>query len=306
MPPRRKIEESGIYAVDIAILTDSKDIVNLNKYGIFFCTGGEINIVLGDNEYRICSKNVIICPPLVTLRIDSFTADIKGFIGIVDFEFILSTLSRLTDASSQLYTLSNPFLTLDDATYAHLEELCNLAIDCFDSYQAENARSAAEGSRHAGKAAILHETVGGIWQIICHIILLAYIDAYPVRPNHIERGDMIFARFILSLGRNVSTCREVCFYAAEQNLTPRYFATLIRERSGRTPLEWITTAAVIVAKRLLHDPEIPVAEIADVMQFTDASAFTAWFRHNTGLTPSAYRRAGQQAADDFRTVDNHP
>ena len=44
------------------------------------------------------------------------------------------------------------------------------------------------------------------------------------------------------------------------------------------------------ARYYLHDPKVPIAEIADWVGFSEASSFTRAFRRWTGTTPTAYRK----------------
>jgi AraC-like DNA-binding protein len=45
------------------------------------------------------------------------------------------------------------------------------------------------------------------------------------------------------------------------------------------------------ARYYLHDPGVPVGEIADMVGFSEAGSFTRAFRRWTGITPTAYRNS---------------
>jgi len=59
---------------------------------------------------------------------------------------------------------------------------------------------------------------------------------------------------------------------------------------GRTPAAEIRRAQVEVAKQILAETEESMARVALAAGFSSAKQFGASFRHETGVTPSAYRR----------------
>ncbi len=52
---------------------------------------------------------------------------------------------------------------------------------------------------------------------------------------------------------------------------------------------------MLEAKRLLSHGDAPVAEIAEQLGFDDPSNFSAYFRTRAGVTPGAFRHAGEPA-----------
>ena len=59
---------------------------------------------------------------------------------------------------------------------------------------------------------------------------------------------------------------------------------------GRTPAAEIRRAQVEAAKQLLAETNDPMARVASAAGFSSAKQFTATFHHETGMTPTAYRR----------------
>ena len=103
------------------------------------------------------------------------------------------------------------------------------------------------------------------------------------------RKDKTFQNFLVSLYQNFNIHRDVRFYAEQQCITPRYFATLIHEVSGKTPLQWISLFVIIEAKRMLSNPKISIKEVANRLHFTDQSFFGRYFKLYAGCSPSEYK-----------------
>ena len=124
---------------------------------------------------------------------------------------------------------------------------------------------------------------------ICFEILDAYFDGLSISPMQQNNRDKIFQRFLQDCFMHFKKHRDVKFYAELQHLTPRYFSTVIREVSGKTPIEWINLSLVTEAKKLLATPELNIKEIALQLNFEDQSLFGRYFKRITGLSPSSFR-----------------
>jgi AraC-like DNA-binding protein len=73
-------------------------------------------------------------------------------------------------------------------------------------------------------------------------------------------------------------------------MTPGHLTTLVRRRTGRTVVDWITERRMVQARRLLVRTELPVSEIARQVGIPDAGYFARLFRQSNGMTPRAWRR----------------
>jgi len=73
-------------------------------------------------------------------------------------------------------------------------------------------------------------------------------------------------------------------------VTPGYLTTLVRRRTGRTVVDWITERRMVQARQLLTSTDLPVGEIARRVGLSDPGYFARVFRHSNGVTPRAWRR----------------
>ena len=80
------------------------------------------------------------------------------------------------------------------------------------------------------------------------------------------------------------------FYADKLCLTPKYLSKIVKEASGRSGPEWIDAFVILEAKNLLRYSDESIKEIAYKLKFPSASVFNKFFKANTGLIPSDYRR----------------
>lgn len=81
------------------------------------------------------------------------------------------------------------------------------------------------------------------------------------------------------------------FYADSLFITPKYLIKAIKSACGKTPGTLIDEALIAEAKLLLQDRENGLADIAELLQFSDQASFSKFFKRHTSSSPSAYRQA---------------
>ena len=70
---------------------------------------------------------------------------------------------------------------------------------------------------------------------------------------------------------------------------PAYLSRLFHQLTGETLSEYISSARIRRANRLLADPELRVSEIAEAVGFSVPANFSRFYRKMTGRSPQEYR-----------------
>lgn len=78
--------------------------------------------------------------------------------------------------------------------------------------------------------------------------------------------------------------------AAAVGLSESWFATVFKQTTGQTPMQWKLAKRIEQAKRMLLENRFALAEIADRLGFADQAHLTKAFRQVVGETPAAWRR----------------
>ncbi|MGZ6388563.1 MAG: AraC family transcriptional regulator [Ktedonobacterales bacterium] len=81
------------------------------------------------------------------------------------------------------------------------------------------------------------------------------------------------------------------------SLSPGHLTTVIRRKTGRTVLEWITERRMVEARRLLAATDLSVEEVGRRVGYGEAGYFVRSFRRALGVTPASWRRAGRPQAN---------
>jgi transcriptional regulator GlxA family with amidase domain len=79
--------------------------------------------------------------------------------------------------------------------------------------------------------------------------------------------------------------------ARHAGFAPRTFARRFRAETGTTPLQWLLTQRVLLARRLLEATDLPVEHVAARAGFGTAVSLREHFRRAVATTPTAYRAA---------------
>ena len=102
----------------------------------------------------------------------------------------------------------------------------------------------------------------------------------------------VYEIFLHHLYRNFRKERQIRFYASNMNVSTAYLSRLVKEISGSTINEHVTSLIYKEACNLLSHSDMSIGEIADALCFSDQSALTNFFKMRAGMTPLTYRNKG--------------
>jgi AraC-like DNA-binding protein len=77
--------------------------------------------------------------------------------------------------------------------------------------------------------------------------------------------------------------------AGAAGYSPFHFARSLREAYGATPGHYLTRRRVERARELLRSANLTVTEVCYAVGFASLSSFSARFKQEVGMSPSAYR-----------------
>lgn len=78
------------------------------------------------------------------------------------------------------------------------------------------------------------------------------------------------------------------------NINSSYFSVLFKRAFGVNFVDYLTELRMNAAKELLMDPLRSTAEVASMVGYESANYFTRAFKKKTGMTPTEFRRGGQE------------
>lgn len=77
------------------------------------------------------------------------------------------------------------------------------------------------------------------------------------------------------------------------SLSPGHLTTVVRQKTGRTVLEWISERRMAEARKFLVQTDLAIEEVGRRTGYADAGYFVRSFKRAHGATPLCWRRAGR-------------
>lgn len=99
----------------------------------------------------------------------------------------------------------------------------------------------------------------------------------------------LYEIFLYHLYRCFRKERQIRFYADKLNVSTAYLSRLVKEMSGSTVNDHVTSLVYKEICNLLKQSDMTIGEIATHLNFSDQSALTNFFKLHSGMTPLAYR-----------------
>lgn len=128
-----------------------------------------------------------------------------------------------------------------------------------------------------------------------HILLNQIADIYDGQAladlvqNDSQRNMVL--RFKKVLMENYLKLHTVNEYAELLNISAKHLSQTIKANTGKTAGKWIQELLILEAKVRLRQGDLSINQIADVLNFSDASLFGKYFKRYVGCSPAAYRKA---------------
>lgn len=248
-----------------------------HQSGILLCLAGLANFTIGGRQSEMRPGDMLIIVPFTNLTFEQLDADFKGVLCVVDFEDVFSAITPIAPINliaNMQFIILHPLSRPSDTDAETLIALINLI----------EQRSLVTGNRPLSDIA-----TSNLLNVLAYLVLDSYMNVNQTVTNCSDTKESIMFTFHANLTRDFTKHRQVAHYAKLQNLTPRYFSTVIKTVSGYTPIYWINTVVASEAKRLMRNSKMSIKEIAYYLNFASPTFFTRWYRNYTGETPSEYR-----------------
>lgn len=259
--------------------------VSVHKYGFFLCEDGTARILLGSNTYRISRNHLCIYTPNTFFRILEKSPDLKGILEEDDVETYYPVLGSI-DIRKRLQVRDSPCVKISEIQADEMIRLYNMIRENGQSATAkENLPNRHEEFARTARA----DCMRYLRYALCLKVLEAYFSNTPAEAVPQNKEDAILDRFLVSVYENCHRQRTVRYYADEQHLSPYYFSSIIRERSGQSALQWIGNVTMTFSRQYLEHSKMSIKEIADRLNFPDQSSFGRYFKQHEGCSPSEFR-----------------
>jgi len=231
-------------------------VARLPLIGFIYVTQGEVLVQIEGNPYLCQTGHVLIIPAGCPFSI-RYYHDASGYTGAFSTSLLNDTrpLRFLTQPVHQAFWF-------DEGVF--MAQLFNMIQESFekgDDVFIEKAMDLFLSRIKSGKALAMPDIVNRFMESVFD----------PDKP----------------IG-NIST------YASESGISDNYLSRLIKQHTGRSVGQWIDAVRIVRSKRLLASTTTPIIDVASAVGLDDQSYFARFFKNETGMTPTEFRKAMQE------------
>jgi AraC-like DNA-binding protein len=245
-------------------------------FKILWNRGASFSLEMDSLNIKLQENDLICLTPLQEPELSTLSGDYfmllfnREFYCIHENDEEVSCEGLLFWGSSEL-----PILCLDDAEVPKFETLFRVFIDELDTKD----KIQGEMLRMLLKRLIIKST------------RLARQQHFPdeMGSNNTE----LIRRFNILVEQHYKEHHQVSSYAEMLHKSPKTLSNVFASAGHRTPLEVIHHRIAMEGKRQLLKTDKIAKEIAYELGFRDQSHFSRFFKKETGMPPSLYRKKGK-------------
>lgn len=252
-----------------------------DRAGLFLCLSGTASIMVNGQVYNLERGGLYIVSPLIVLCKVSQSADFSGIHILDELKVFYSAIHSLIDTILQLKLRNSPCLRLSESEIEFVKERSDLI---------EAKKAELNESQIAAEKTLIQNTIHLLEQATLLEVIRIYFRERLIDPEPLDKKETIVYNFIYSLHQNFKEKRSVTFYANEAGLSVGYFTSVVRAKTGRTPLDWIIQVTIAQAKLLLERSKKSVKEVASELNFPEQFTFRKYFKQYVGMPPKEYRK----------------
>lgn len=240
-----------------------------------YCKEGRISARVQQKEYNVAPGSLLVIFAGQILEYTSLTEDCRVIFFAIDSDYIMSELRNRYGKSFRNWLLRSkvPMMlrpSREDAD--NFEQLCR----CIKFIVRQYDKEFNDG------------ILSGFTAIIGNLLINWSSAGDNAAGEEYSNAEKVLSRFQADVYSFSSRFRTVEYYARRQNLSARHFSRLVKEASGRKPLDIIKEYVILEAKSLLASEKYSVHETAEKLGFQNDSFFNRYFRNATGVTPGEF------------------
>ena len=131
----------------------------------------------------------------------------------------------------------------------------------------------------------------GARDAITALLTRVLVAAARLAPSAPDRPDPLVERVFSEIEATFREPVSAGHIARALGYTPGHLTTVVRERTGRPLLEWITERRMTEVRRMLRETDLPLDAVAVRTGLRDAAYLVRRFRDRYGVTPQRWRRS---------------
>lgn len=130
----------------------------------------------------------------------------------------------------------------------------------------------------------------GAHEAVAALLTRILVAAARLAPSAPGTPDPLLERVFAEIEKRFREPVTATDIARALGYTPGHLTTVLRRRTGRPLLEWITERRMTEVRRMLRETDLPLDAVAARTGLRDATYLVRRFRARYGITPQRWRR----------------
>ena len=249
--------------------------------GVMLITSGEATINVDFQEMGVQKMDIVNLFPENTLEFKSFSPDCKMKVVLVSLDYF-SEINFQINSQEAFDVLSNNYT-----------KITSLNEDVFNNIKYNMDR--LQKLNHPDHISILSPEMLKLYFTLIIYEIANFSKTQTKNNDFISfRKEDIAIKFVSMVAQNFKDHRDVQYYADKMSISRKHLTRTIKEVFHKVPKHIIEDKIIVEAKMLLLKNELNITQVINELNFENQSAFSNFFKKNTGLNPSSYRKQIQQ------------
>ena len=272
---------------DFFIVTETSDVIETvyeypfrtDNAAIILITEGELKIQINLSTITVTKDQILIIPPDATIYLANLNTGVKS-VGIVFNDSFIKKNIRHMNYINEIIFFSEVQSPILQPTKNEIFSFKFL----IDKINQNN-----EQERYYSKDLIYH-----YFNVLFLELMTIYRGIEPQSTDlRTSRKKDLIHRFLNLLTEHSRKERAVEFYAEKLSITPSYLTRIVKETSGESTRDIITSSVIIEARDMLLNSSLSINQIAEELNFSDQSFFGKFFKKKMKMSPKDFRMKNQ-------------
>ncbi|MBM6882747.1 helix-turn-helix domain-containing protein [Bacteroides caecigallinarum] len=277
--PKFDLPENWLAGTDI-----SKELLGLYKnYPVrlkceimALCMEGEIEASVNLNHITVNKNDIITLMPGSIFQINDLNGDLKIYFVGFSSKYVENNDKAKILLDAIYSTLGKPKISLSDEGAMMTEKYFKLLIDIYEMSDEKLKLEIADN--------IFADTHKGI-----SLIYKKKTDNENITSSKSEQLCKAFTQLVM---QHYKDNRNVAWYAEKLGITHAHLCSIIKQSTGKTCADIISSMVIMDAKSQLKSTHQSVQAISDSLNFANMSFFGKYFKRHVGMSPLEYRNKG--------------
>lgn len=276
--PKIDLPENWVIGTDI-----NKDLLGLYtnypvrlKCEIFvLCLDGTVEASVNLNHITVKANDFVTLTPGSIFQINSIEGNLNIYFLGFSSAFIEQTSQSHSMIDAIYFTMGRPVFSLRPGGTRLMEQYLKFLINMYEHFPDR----------------IKQDITSNIYADIHKGISIIYKSNSTERGS-ISKSEQIFRTFNQLVMQHYMHNRNVAWYAEQMGITHAHLCTTVKQVSGKTCVDIISSIVIMDAKSQLKSTNLSIQDISDSLHFANMSFFGKYFKRYVGMSPLEYRNNG--------------